>query len=114
NRRGTYEAYGRDAGVREQCVDGDLIAVHHVEDAIGKASLFEERCEQQTGRRVALGGFEYERIPASDGYREHPKGHHGREVERCDAGANAESLTHGVAIDTGADLFAVFPFAQGR
>ena len=54
------------------------------------------------------------RVAAGDRQRKHPQRHHGREIERADAGAHAERLAHGGAIDAGADVAAELALQQVR
>src|SRR5262249_620779 len=54
---------------------------------------------QREGRRgIAVGGLEEEGVPAGDGHRPHPHRDHDREVERGDAGHDAQRLTDGPGI----------------
>ena len=94
------ERDGRDVRVLEQRVDGDLVAVDDVEDAVGQAGLL-----QQLGRRRSTptdpsrDGFSTKRVAAGDRGRPHPHRHHRREVERRDAGDDAERLADRVDVD---------------
>ena len=106
--RGADEADGLDGGVGEDGVDGGLVAVDDVEDAVGKAGLLEHLGDQDGGAGVALAGLEDEGVSAGQGYGEHPHGDHGGEVEGGDAGDDAEGLAHGVAVHAGADLLCEF------
>ena len=53
-------------------------------------------------------------LPQRDGDRVHPHRHHGREVERRDAGAHAERLAEGEDVDAGGDLVGVVALEQLR
>ena len=53
-------------------------------------------------RRILLAGLEHERVAAREGVGEHPHRHHGREVERRDAGHHAERLLDAVHVDAAA------------
>jgi hypothetical protein len=106
--RGADEADGLDGGVGEDGVDGGLVAVDDVEDAVGQAGFLEHLGDQDGGAGVALAGLEDEGVSAGQGDGEHPHGDHGGEVERGDAGDDAEGLAHGVAVDAGADLLCEF------
>ena len=81
--RGADEADGVDAGVVEDGVDGFLVAVDDVEDAVGEAGFFEHFGEEDGGAGVALAGLEDEGVAAGEGDGEHPHGDHGGEVERA-------------------------------
>ena len=66
------EADGLDGGVREDGVDGGLVAVDDVEDAVGQAGFLEHLGEEDGGAGVALAGLEDEGVAAGEGDREHP------------------------------------------
>lgn len=85
DRGGADEGDGGDVRVLQEAVDGDLVAVDDVEDAVGQSGLAEQLGEPEGGRGVLLAGLEDEGVAAGDGEREHPHRHHGREVERRDA-----------------------------
>ena len=57
------------------------------------------------GQRHFLRRLQDERVAAGDGEGKHPHGHHGRKVERSDAGAHPQRLVDGLAIDTLRDVF---------
>ena len=52
-----------------------------------------------------LARLEHEGVAAGDGHRIHPEGDHRREVEGGDAGADAERLANGLAINAAGDVF---------
>ena len=106
------EGDGLDGGVREDGVDGGLVAVDDVEDAVGQAGFLEHLGEEDGGGGVALGGLEDEGVAAGEGEREHPERDHGGEVEGRDAGDDAERLAHGPGVDAGADLLGEFAFEE--
>jgi len=108
------EADGLDGGVIEDSVDGLLISVNDVEDAVGKASFFEELREEDGCGGVAFAGLEDEGISAGQCDRKHPEGNHCRKVEGGDACNHSEGLTHGPAVDAGADLVGVLPLEELR
>ena len=114
DRRRADEADRRDVGVLEQPVDGDLVAVHDVEHAVGHARLAQQLGHEQRDRRILLARLEHERVAARDGVGEHPHGHHGREVERRDAGHDAERLADGVHVDAARGLLGVAALQQVR
>ncbi len=110
--RGADEGDGLDGGVREDGVDGGLVAVDDVEDAVGEAGFLEHFGEEDGGGGVALGGLEDEGVAAGEGEREHPERDHGGEVEGRDAGDDAERLAHGPGVDAGADLLGEFALEE--
>ena len=110
--RGADEADGLDGGVGEDGVDGGLVAVDDVEDAVGEAGFLEHLGEEDGGGGVALGGLEDEGVAAGEGEREHPERDHGGEVEGRDAGDDAERLAHGPGVDAGADLLGELAFEE--
>ena len=96
----------------EDGVDGFLVAVDDVEDAIGQAGFFEHFGDEDGGAGVALAGLEDEGVAAGEGDGDHPQGDHGGEVEWRDAGDDAERLAHGPAVDAGADLLGELAFEE--
>ncbi|MNM57858.1 hypothetical protein D3C81_690760 [compost metagenome] len=98
----------------DQCVHRFLVAVHHVQHALGQARLVQQLGDQQGGARVALGRLEDEAVAAGDGQRVHPQRHHGREVERGDASDHADWLQIGPGIDVRADVAAVLTLEDFR
>ncbi len=109
---GADEGDGLDGGVGEDGVDGGLVAVDDVEDAVREAGFLEHFGEEDGGGGVALGGLEDEGVAAGDGEREHPERDHGGEVEGRDAGDDAERLAHGPGVDAGADLLGEFALEE--
>ena len=108
------EGQGLDVRVRDQCVHGLLVAMHHVEDAGGQAGFGQQFGQAQRGRRVAFGRLEHEGVAAGDGHREHPARHHHGEVERRDAGHHAQGLAHAPVVDAAADLVGILALEQLR
>ena len=104
DRRRADEADRGDVLVLEQRVDRDLVAVHDVEDAVGKTRLLQQLGRPERGRRILLGGLQHERVAARERRRPHPHGHHRGEVERRDSGDDAERLPDRVDVDPGRDL----------
>ncbi len=95
-------------GCAEDGVDGGLVAVDDVEDAVGEAGFLEHFGEEDGGAGVALGGLEDEGVAAGQRDGEHPHGDHRGEVEGGDAGDDAERLADGPGVDAGADLLCEF------
>ena len=69
---------------------------------------------RNAGRRVALRRLQHEGVAAGERHREHPHRHHRREVERRDAGADAERLAHRPAVDAAPDLLGELALQQMR
>ena len=103
-----------DVGVVEQRVDGHLVAVDDVEDTVGQPGLGVQLGDQVGRARVALARLEHERVAAGDGDRVHPHRHHDREVERRDAGDDAERLAERVRVDAAGDLVVELALEQLR
>ena len=59
-------------------------------------------------------GFRMKAVAAGERHREHPHRHHGREVERRDAGDDAERLAQRMAVDAGADILGDLALEQMR
>ncbi len=114
DRRRADEAHRLDVGMVEDRVDRFLVAVDDVEHAGREAGLLEQLPDQHRCRRIALRRLQDEGVAAGDGDRIHPHRHHGREVERRDAGDDAERLAVGPAVDLGADIAAVLALQEMR
>ena len=108
------EGDGRDVRVLEEAIDGHLVALDDVEDAVGHAGLVEQLGQVDRGRGILLGRLEDERVAAGDGVGEHPHRHHGREVEGRDADHHAQRLADLVDVDAGRDLLAEAALHQMR
>ena len=102
------------SGMLEQRVDGELVAVHDVEDAVRDAGLLQQLGRPQRRGRILLGRLEHERVPACERGRPHPHGHHGGEVERRDPGDDAERLADRVDVDAGRGLLGEVALEQRR
>ena len=100
--------------MREQRVDGDLVALDDAEDPGRQARLGEQLGDEQRGRRVLLARLEDERVPARERERVHPHRDHRREVERRDAGDDAERLAVARRVDAGRDLLGRLALHQVR
>ena len=101
-------------GVVEQRVDGHLVAVDDVEHTVRQPCLLPQLGDEHGRGRVALARLEHERVAAGDRDRMHPHRHHDREVERRDAGDDAERLPEGEQVDAGRDLVGVLALEQVR
>ena len=71
-------------------VNGGLVAVDEVEHTVGEAGLVDQFGEEHCGGRILLAGLQDEGVAAAEGVGDHPERHHCREVERGDAGDDAE------------------------
>ena len=93
------------SGCSRIAIDGHLVALDDVEDARRDARL---RRAARPGAADADGsfsdGFRMNVLPQAMALREHPHRHHGREVERRDAGHDAERLADLVDVDPGRGL----------
>ncbi len=96
------EADRVDVGMVEDRVDHFLVAMDDVEDSVGKAGFLHQLGELDRDGRVAFRGLEDEGVADRDRHSEHPHRDHRREVERRDAGADAERLAHREDVDAGA------------
>jgi hypothetical protein len=95
-------------------VDGAAVALHHVEGAVGQARFPQQLRHEQRRRGVALARFQHEGVAARERHREHPARHHDREVERRDAGHDAERLAQRPVVDAGAHLVGEVALQQLR
>jgi hypothetical protein len=98
----------------EDRVDGLPVTVDDREDAVGEPGLLPQPGQEQPGGWVLLARLEYERVAARDRGRAHPQRHHGREVERRDAGDHAERLADRVHVDAGRCLLRIPALEQVR
>ena len=114
DRRRADEADRLDVGIVEDRVDRLLVAVDDVENAGRAAGLDEQFAEPHRHAGVALGRLQDEGVAASDRRRELPQRDHGGEVERRDAGDDAERLAHRIGVDAGAGAVGVFALHQMR
>ena len=114
DRRRADEADGRDAGVLEDRVHRHLVALDDVEDAVRHARLLEQLGDVERRRRILLRRLEHERVAARERGRPHPHGHHRGEVERRDAGDDAERLADGVDVDARGRLLGEAALHQRR
>ncbi len=114
NRRRADKADRLDIGIVEDGVDGFLVAVDDVEDAGRQPGLDHQGGQHHRHAGIALGGLQDEGVAAGDRGRELPHRDHRREVERRDAGDDAERLPHRIDVDAGAGAFGVFALHQVR
>ena len=106
--RGADETDRRDVGIVEDGVDRLLVAVDDVEDARRQSRLQHQLGKRHRHAGIALRRLEDEGVAAGDRGRELPHRDHRREIERRDAGDDAERLAHRIDIDAGAGAFGVF------
>ena len=114
DRRRAHKGDRLDVGVLEDGVDGDLVALDHVEHAVGQARLLEQFGQVEGGRWILLGWLQDEAITAGDRVGEHPHGHHHGEVERRDARDDAERLADRIDVDAGRGLLRVATLEELR
>ena len=114
NGRGADEADGLHVRVFDQCVHCFLVALHHVEHALGQPGLLQQVGHKQAGARIGGAGFEDEGVARSNGHREHPHRHHDREVERRDTCHHTQRLAQRPVVDAGADLVGEVTLQQLR
>ena len=98
----------------EDRIHHPLIAVDHVEHAVGQPGFLEQFGQHQRGGRIALTGLENEAVAGGDGDGQHPQRDHGREVEGGNAGHHTQRLPERPAIDAGAHLLGELAFKQMR
>ncbi len=108
------EADRRDVRMVEDRVDHLLVAVDDVEDSVGQPGFLHQLGEAHRHGRVALAGLQDERIAAGDRHAEHPHRDHRGEVERRDAGADAERLAHRIDVDAGTGADGIFALQRLR
>ena len=114
DRRRADEADRGDVGMLEQRVDGDLVALHDVEDAVGETGLFSSSAVRVDADGSFSDGLSTNVLPqASAGAHIHI-GHHRREVERRDAGYDAERLADRVDVDPGRRLLRELALEERR
>ena len=102
------------SGMGQDRVDRLLVAVDHVDHAVGHARLLGDLGDAHRARRVLLRGLEHEGVAAGERHREHPERDHRREIERRDAGAHPERLAERQKVDPGADVLAELALEQLR
>ena len=109
----TDERHGFDVLVRAQAIDHILAAMNDVEHARRNASLNGQFHQQHGRQRILFRRLEHEGVAAGDRHREHPQRNHRREVERRDAGADADRLAQGVSVDAAGDVLGELAHLQG-
>jgi hypothetical protein len=101
-------------GVRGQRVDGFFVAVHNIEDTVGKACLGEEFGEPVRGRGVFFTRLQNDRVTGGDCNGEAPQWHHGRKVEGADDAHDTKRLAQRVDVDASGDVFGIVAVQQLR
>src|SRR5262249_41039254 len=89
-----------------------LVTVDDIENAGGQPGLHEEVCEHQRHAWIAFRRLQDEGVAAGNGRGALPQRDHGREVEGCDAGNDAQGLAHGGKVDAWSGTLAVFALHQ--
>ncbi len=110
----TNEANGLDDLVVQQRVYGFFVAVHNLQNAIGKTGLFQQFCQIERRRRAAFGRFQDHRVARGKRRSHFPQRDHRGEVEGGDACDNAQRLTNRVQINTWATVAHVFALQHVR
>ena len=103
DRRGADEADRLDVRVPQDRVDRFLVAVDDVENALRQSGFQQQLGQQERRGGIALAGLQDEAVAAGQRNGEHPHRHHGRKVERRDAGDHAQRLAQRVAVHAGSD-----------
>jgi hypothetical protein len=111
--RGADEGNGLDVGVIAKRVGGFRSTMHDVEHSRRQAGFEGQLRDHQGSGGVLLGGLEHKGIADRDGHREHPAGQHHGEIERRNAGADAQRLNDGVHVDARRGVLGELPELQG-
>ena len=114
HRRRAHERDRRDGGMAEQRVDRGPGAVDYVQDAGRETRVEEQLSKARTSQRGSLRGLQDEGVACHYGERKHPERDHHREVERGDAGANADRVAVEVLVDAAGDVAQRAALQQGR
>ena len=112
HRRGAHKADGLDPRVRQQDVNGFLVAVDHIEHPVWQARFLQQLRDADRRAGIFFGRFQHEGVAADQRHGVHPHWHHSWKIERRDAGDHSQGLKLGPAVQAGGDLLAVFPFQQ--
>ena len=81
---------------------------------LGRPACSSNSATLMARERHLLARLEDEGVAAGDGDGIHPERHHGREVEGRDAGADAERLADGLAVNAAGDVLQRLAHEQGR
>ncbi len=108
------KTHGLDLGGRQDRLDHFAVALHDVQEALGCTGFVQQRRQLHRHRGRALRGFQDERIAGSEGRSQHPQRDHRREVERGDAGDDAQRLAHRPHIDPRSDPLGKLALEQLR
>ena len=95
-------------------IDHFLITMHDLADAFGQASFDKQFRKAHRHAWVAFAWFDNERIARRNRGATHPQGDHAGKVERGNACANANGLTHRIHINAGACALAIFTLQHMR
>ena len=99
NRGRADEGYGGNVGMRQDRIDRTLVAVDDVQDT-GRQTGFDHQFSQTDRHgRITLRRLQDEGVAAGDRRGKHPHWDHGREIERRDAGADADGLADRIHVD---------------
>ena len=114
DRCGADETHRLHIGVHQQRVHRLLVALHHIEHAVGQPRLFEQVSHEQGRRWVDRAGLEDEGVTRGNSHRVHPHRHHHGEVEGCDADHHTEGLAQGPVVHAGGNLIGEVALEQLR
>ncbi len=95
-------------------VDHFLVAVDDAENALGQAGIAENVAQQVRQGGIAFRRLQDEGVAGRDGDAGHPHRDHRREIERGDAGADADRLAEGPDVDAGAGAVGEFALHHVR
>ena len=90
--------------MRQERLDDFTTTVDQLNHASGKAGLDQQLDDAGRGHRHALGRLEDESVACGDGEGIHPERDHRGEIEGRDAGADADGLANGAAVDSFRDI----------
>jgi hypothetical protein len=96
----TDERNSSDVGVCADVSNSVFASLNNVNDAIGDTRLLQKVKKDLHGAGHLLRGLHDVGVAKSNGDWEHPKGAHGREIERSDSSANTEG--HSVRVEVNA------------
>ena len=109
NRRRPDKADAGNDRVIKDRVDRFLVAVDHLQHAIRQPCLLHQFRQHQGNRRIPLGRFQDEGIPAGQRGAHLPHRDHGRKVEGRDARRHTDGLAHGIHVDPRTCAVGEFP-----
>lgn len=109
---GAHEGNRGNTLIGQQDVNGFLIPVDNVEDAVRQTGFLPEFCHPLGCGGVLFRGLQHHGVTRGDGDREEPHRNHRREVEGGDNGRDAKWLTDRVDIELGGGVLRVAALDQ--